>query len=110
MWKKALTVALLINTPAQACHKYSTWHYKFPQTCSTKFVAMYVPKIRLKDPPRPLVPPKLSPIIQILNDKLTPLLKPEYVIPDIPVDILYVINSIDEERKAALGKLRDRLR
>ena len=33
---KTLTAVLFLGvTPAQACHKYSIWHYPYPQRCNT---------------------------------------------------------------------------
>ena len=120
MWK-SLAILMLVSTPAQsACHKFSTWHYRFPQSCNSKMTAMYIPKMKLREN-APLVQPShplfiLPPTTNELNVKLNTMLESVVTIPNIPVDILIAIYNFDKERNNvkershALEKLKDRLR
>lgn len=50
-----------MTMPANACHHYTTWHYKFPQRCYVTYVN--VPPLKA-EPPKPVIPnPKHDPLI-----------------------------------------------
>lgn len=51
----ALIVAVVLASPAQACHRFHVWNYPFPQRCEVAdhswFVELVLPEAKAAEPP-----------------------------------------------------------
>jgi hypothetical protein len=111
MKAQILAIALMLPSPALACHKYSHWYYPWPQSCrDNKMVAMYEPKLKLKEPPiRTYQPDPIISPVEILNNEMDNLAQLRPPIPDVDIGALLDIISEKSLRERALGKIKNQL-
>src|SRR5271170_1791554 len=122
--KKTFTIAfLLFSTQAEACHHYSVWNYKTPQTCKESSKKGYealadLPRIELKRLPKDIPYPPEAPVeapsavsplpSQNLPDDIKTILNNDlsiHFIPNIPVDPIFE----DPNRQKALDELKTKM-
>jgi hypothetical protein len=62
VWRRDAAIAVAIiagvwaTSPADACHRYAVWHYRFPQRCYTAY-APIPQKRELAQTQHPVAPP-----------------------------------------------------